>query len=220
MAYHDFIRPLHQATKRDYLQRIVGVDKAECATIAKQFGFDYFDGDRQHGYGGYQYDGRWLPFAETLVHHYGLKPGDRVLDIGCGKGFLLHDFMQALPGVEVAGLDISRYAVENSMPEVKPFIHEGNAISLPYPERSFDLVLAINVIHNLQLSGLELSLREIERVSRGGKYIVMDSYRNEREKFNLMCWQLTCECFFTQLEWEWVFQKCSYTGDYGLIYFE
>ena len=115
MARLDFISGIHKAAKRDYLQRVVESDKAACAEISKQFGKDYFDGDRKYGYGGYKYDGRWRPFAEKLISHYGLKPRHKVLDIGCGKGFLVHDFIKALPGLEVAGIDISQYAIANAM---------------------------------------------------------------------------------------------------------
>ena len=220
MAHLDFISGIHNATKRNYVQRVVEYDKAECATISKKFGQEYFDGDRKYGYGGFRYDGRWKSFAEKLIAHYGIKPGMRVLDIGCAKGFVLHEFKQLIPDLEVAGLDISDYAIANGMESVKPFMRVGNAMKLPYPDKYFDLVLAINTLHNLQLPGLFQALREIQRVGRGGKFIVMDSYRNEREKVNLMYWQLTCECFFTPLEWEWIFQQTGYDGDWDFVCFE
>ena len=220
MAYLDLISQIHKSTSRNYLERVLGADKAECAAIAKRFDREYFDGDRKHGYGGYRYDGRWRPFAEILIRHYGLKPGDRVLDIGCGKGFLLYDLMQAMPGLEVAGLEISTYAIENSMPEVKPFMAHASAVLLPYADKHFDLVLSINTLHNLRLYDLDKALREIERVSRKHSYIVIDSYRNEQEKVNLIYWQLTCECFFTPEEWECIFKSAGYTGDYDFVLFE
>lgn len=216
----DFIQQVHQKAKRNYLQRVLEADKAECAAIAKRFDREYFDGDRKYGYGGYRYDGRWLPVAQAMVAHYQLKPGARILDIGCGKGFLLHDFTQALPQAEIKGLEIASYAIENAMPEVKPFLTEGSAVSLPYADKSFDLVVSINTLHNLRLYDLDRALREIERVGNGHKYIVMDSYRTEQEKVNLLYWQLTCECFYTPEEWVWIFRTCGYTGDYGFIFFE
>lgn len=220
MAHLDFISGIHNATKRNYVQRVVDYDKAECATISKKFGQEYFDGDRKYGYGGFRYDGRWKSFAEKLIAHYGIKPGMRVLDIGCAKGFLLHEFKQLIPGLEVAGLDISDYAIANGMESAKPFMRVGNAMELPWPDKHFDLVLSINTLHNLQLPGLCKALREIQRVGRGGKFIVMDSYRNEREKVNLMYWQLTCECFFTPDEWQWIFQQTGYDGDWDFVCFE
>jgi protein-L-isoaspartate(D-aspartate) O-methyltransferase len=141
------------------------------------------------------------------------------LDIGCGKGFLLKEFVDVIPGIEVFGVDISEYAIQQAHPDVKKYVSVGRAEKLPFPDASIDLVLSINTLHNLRLPELETALREIERVGRAGKYIVMDGYRNEQEKVNLMYWQLTCECFFTPEEWEWLFLKCVYTGDYSLIYF-
>lgn len=220
MAYIDFIQPVHQATKRDYLARVLGGNKADFATTAKRFDIDYWDGSRNTGYGGYKYDGRWQAVARRLAEHYGLKAGQRVLDVGCGKGFLLHDLALAVPGLSIAGLDVSSYAIENAMSEVSEFLKVGDAVSLPYPDGHFDLVISVNALHNLRLPQLEIALREIERVGKNNKYIVMDGYRTEQEKVNLLYWQLTCECFFTPEEWEWVFAKCGYRGDYSLVYFE
>jgi SAM-dependent methyltransferase len=220
MSYLDFISQIHKGAKRNYVQRVTEFDKAECAKISKKFGHEYFDGPREYGYGGYKYDGRWRSFADKLIAHYKLKPTDKILDIGCGKGFLVHDFKEGLPGSQVAGIDVSHYAVENAMESVKPFIKQGNAISLPYEDKSFDLVVSINTLHNLRIYDLMLALKEIERVGKQHKYIIMDSYRNENEKVNLMYWQLTCECFFTPEEWEWIFKESGYRGDYGCVFFE
>ena len=220
MTCHDFISSVHNKTRRDYLGRVNEFPPAEAAGIAKRFGQEYWDGDRKLGYGGFRYDGRWRAVADRMASHYGLKAGDRILDVGCGKAFLLCDFTQAVPGVEVAGIDISHYAIEHSREEVRPFIREGSASSLPYEDNSFDLVVSINTLHNLYCYDLEKALREIERVGRKNKYICVESYRNEEEKVNLLYWQLTCECFFTPEEWRWWFALTGYTGDHGFIYFE
>ena len=216
----DFISELHTRTKRDYIQRVVEHDKALCATKAKQWDFDYWDGDRQYGYGGYKYDGRWLSVAKKMAAHYGLKAGDRILDVGCGKAFLLYEFTQAVPGCEVVGLDISPYAIKNAKDEVRHFIKEGRASELPFADNSFDFVYSITTLHNLPCYELELAIKEIERVGRGNKLIVPESYRNEREKANLLYWQLTCEAFFTPQEWQWWSQHCGYSGDWDFIFFE
>jgi protein-L-isoaspartate(D-aspartate) O-methyltransferase len=221
MAYVDFLTPLHKATKRDYLGRVNESPKAEAAKVAKQWGFDYWDGDRKFGYGGFRYDGRYRPVADAIARHYGLKAGDSVLDVGCGKAFLLYELTQAVPGLNVRGLDISRYGVENAKPEVRPFLQVGNATELPFPDNTFDLVISINTFHNLYCYELDRALREIQRVSKKRHgYIVVESYRNEEEKANLLYWQLTCESFYTPKEWEWWYERCGYTGDYSFIYFE
>ncbi len=220
MAHIDFISPLHKRTQRDYLGRVNEFPKAEAARIAKQFGKDYWDGDRKFGYGGMRYDGRWRVVAENMAKHYGLKAGDRVLDVGCGKAFLLYEFTQVVPGIEVRGLDISAYAVANAKEEVRPFLQAGHANHLPYEDASFDLIVTINTLHNLYCYDLDRALREIQRVGRKHRYVAVESYRNEEEKANLLYWQLTCESFCTPEEWEWWFRQTGYVGDFSFIFFE
>ncbi len=220
MAEVDFITRVHTATKRNYLERVVEHDKAECAEVAGRFDRDYWDGDRRHGFGGYRYDGRWRPVAEAMVEHYGLKPGSRILDVGCGKGFLLYEFTQLVPDVEIAGIDISDYAIANAKEEVRPRLRAGHANSLPFPDDSFDFVVSLNTFHNLYNYDLHVALKEMQRVGRGDRYLTVESYRNEREKVNLMYWQLTCRAFMTPREWEWAFAQAGYSGDWGFIYFE
>lgn len=220
MAYIDFTTPLHKRTTRDYLGRVNEADKAECAEKAVQWGFDYWDGERRYGYGGMKYDGRWRPVAEAMVKHYGLRSDARILDVGCGKGFLLYEFTQVLPGCTVRGFDVSQYAADHCKPELQGLIDVGHAKQLPYDDKSFDLVYSINTLHNLYNHELWSALKEFERVGRGGKYIVVESYRNEREKVNLLYWQLTCRSFYATHEWEWFFQQAGYKGDYSFIFFE
>ena len=220
MALVEFVTPLHTRTRRDYLARVTEHDKAESATVARRWGQEYWDGDRRYGYGGYRYDGRWLPVAEAMAARYGLKPGDRVLDVGCGKGFLLYEFTRAVPGIEVAGLDISDYAIANAKEEIRPFLQQGDASSLPFDDDSFDLVISLTTLHNLRLPDLAAAVAEIQRVGRAAKYIMVESYRSEAEKVNLLYWQLTCESFFAPEEWQWVFEHCAYDGDWEFIYFE
>lgn len=220
MAYIDFISTVHKKTKRNYLGRVNEYPKVEAAVKAKKYGYDYWDGDRRICYGGYYYDGRWAKVAEAMIQHYGLKPGHRILDVGCGKGFLLYDFIQTMPGLEVAGIDISDYAIENAKEEVKPFLKVYSAEKLPFEDNSFDLVVSINTLHNLYCYKLNSAIREIERVGKESKYICVESYRNEEEKVNLLYWQVTCEMFCTPDEWQWWFGLCGYTGDHSFIYFE
>jgi SAM-dependent methyltransferase len=216
----DFLAKYQKATTRDYVGRVVEHDKAECATVAKKWGEEYWDGPRQYGYGGYRYDGRWLPFAQDIAAHYGLKPGDRVLDVGCGKAFLLYELTRAVPGLEVRGLDISEYGIAHAKEEVRPFLDVGNCVKLPYDSDSFDFVFTINTFHNLKVDELKSAVQEVERVGKDKKWICVESYRNEREKANLLYWQLTCMSFYTPEEWAWLYREWGYTGDYGFIFFE
>ena len=220
MAEIDFLKPLHTATKRDYVARVVEHDKAHCAEIAKQWGRDYWDGERQYGYGGYRYDGRWRPVAEAMASHYGLKAGDSVLDIGCGKAFLLYELTQAVPGLRVTGLDVSAYGIADAKEELRGQLTVGTCTALPWADASFDFVFSLNVFHNLKNFELMAALKEMRRVGRNRRYICVESYRNEREKANLLYWQLTCESFYTPEEWRWFFDLAGYDGDCGFIYFE
>lgn len=218
--YRDFVGLIHKSTRRDYLARVTERDKAEIAGLALRWGYDYWDGSRETGYGGYHYDGRWRKVADAMVAAYRIRPGMRILDVGSGKGFLLHDFLEACPGVEVAGIDISSYAIERTMESVRPLVRVGSATELDFSDSSFDLVVSINTLHNLYNYDLYAALREIERVGRGAKYLCVEAYRNEREKVNLMYWQLTCRAFHTPLEWQWLFDQAGYTGDHEFITFE
>jgi SAM-dependent methyltransferase len=182
--------------------------------IARRFGREYFDGDRGQGYGGYRYDGRWVPIAERMRDYYGLKPGDRVLDVGCAKGFLLHDFRLVAPGIEVAGLDVSPYAIEHAMEDVRPFCVVGTADALPYADGTFDLVVSINTVHNLELARCRTAIREMQRASRRGKYLQVDSYRTPEEREKFECWVLTAVTHFDPEGWRALLCEAGYTGEY------
>ncbi len=215
-----FVTPLHQATKRDYLARMVD-DKVTCMKIAKQYGQDYWDGDRRYGYGGYRYlPGRWKPVAEGLIKTYGLKSGSKVLDVGCGKGFLLYELLLLEPGLQIVGLDSSTYALDHAHEGVKKYLIQGSA-EKPYPfqEKEFDLVISLGTLHNIKVFDLKKAIQEISRVGKQG-YVMLESYRNEQELFNLECWALTCESFFSKVEWIWLYEHFGFFGDYEFIYFE
>ncbi len=223
MAEVDFMSVLHKSTQRDYLARVNDPEypKAKAAEIAKQFSYDYWDGDRRICYGGYRYlEGRWEKVARAIAEHYQLPANPKILDIGCGKGYLLYDFLKVIPGAEIYGIDISGYAITNSKPEIRNNLQVGNAINLPWPDNTFDLVISITTLHNLHAYNLDLALREMERVGKQHKYLCVESYRNEQEKSNLLYWQVTCEAFNTPEEWRWWFKQTNYTGDHSFIFFE
>ncbi len=189
-------------------------NKAENRAIAMKFDKEYFDGTREQGYGGYSYDGRWVPIAEDILRHFNLKPGDRVLDVGCGKGFLVKDLMKVCPGLEVFGLDISEYAVMNCEPEVIGRVHLGNATHLPFPDNSFQAVLSINTAHNLDRAGCVQALQEMERLAPGKGYVQVDAYRNPAEKQIFLDWVLTARTYGTPQFWVDLLREAGYTGDY------
>lgn len=207
-------------TTRDYIGRMVD-DKVHCMLKAKEYESDYWDGDRRYGYGGYKYlAGRWTPVAQALVDIYGLTSDSRILDVGCGKAYLIYELKQLLPEAEIIGFDISRHGLADAKEEVRDGLFRYRAQDeYPWGDNYFDLVISLGALHNLRLFELQTALREIERVGKQG-YIMLESYRNELELFNLQCWALTCESFFDTAEWIWLYQHMGYTGDYEFIYFE
>lgn len=215
----EVITPLHKKTKRDYVGRMSD-EKVMCMKAAKRYGADYWDGDRRFGYGGYKYDGRWASVAKRLVETYNLPQNAKILDVGCGKGYLLYELKKLLPDCRTTGLDISEYAIQNAKEEVKGclFVHKAQD-AYPFGDEEFDLVISITTLYNLYFYELKSALEEIERVGKN-KFIVMESYRNDEELFNLQCWALTCQLFFSSGEWIWLFNFLGYTGDYEFIYFE
>ena len=202
----DIVTPLHQQTKRDYLSRMMD-DKVECMKVAKQYGADYWDG-------------RWKPVAEALIQTYKLGPGSKVLDVGCGKGFLLHEMLLLEPELQVCGFDISAHGINCASDLVKPhlFLHQAQS-PYPFADQEFDLVISLGTLHNLRLFDLKTALTEIERVGKNA-YVMVESYRNEQEMFNLECWALTAESLFDTDEWIWLYSQLGYSGDYEFIYFE
>ena len=216
----NLVTGLHQATKRDYLGRM-NDSKVEAMKKAKQYGFDYWDGDRRFGYGGYKYmQGRWAKVAQQLIDLYGLRAGSKILDVGCGKGFLLYEIQLLQPGVEIHGFDISQYGLENTHPDLKAklFIHRAQE-TFPFQDNFFDLVISLGTLHNLHIFELEVAVSEIERVGKQG-YIMVESFRNELEMFNLECWALTAESLMDVDEWKWIYDRFGFTGDYEFIFFE
>ena len=210
---------LHESSNREYLPRMVD-DKVNCMKIAKQYGKDYWDGDRRYGYGGYNYiPGRWKPVAEKLINIYKLTSGSKVLDIGCGKAYLLYEMKLLIPDLDITGVDSSDYGLKNAKDEMKSFIYQHKAeVELPYKNKEFDLVISLGTFHNLRLPELKIALSEMERVGKKG-YLMLESYRNEDELFNLQCWALTAESFLDKDEWIWLYKNFGYTGDYEFIYF-
>lgn len=183
--------------------------------IGRQFGKEYFDGDRLRGYGGYSYHPRfWQDTVKRFRDHYHLAENASVLDVGCAKGFMLHDFKELMPHLKIAGMDISEYAIRNAIEDMKPSIKVGNATKLPFPDKSFDLVISINTLHNLPIEDCKKALKEIERVKKNHAFVTVDAWRTEEERVKLMKWNLTALTYMHVNDWEKLFQEVGYTGDY------
>jgi len=191
-----------------------GAKSADVIEVSRQYGEMYFDGPREYGYGGYRYDGRWIPVAEDMVRHFGLKRGDRVLDVGCAKGFLVKDLMAVCPGLEAFGVDVSEYALMHCEPAVVGRLHLGNALHLPFPDGSFQAVISLNTVHNLEREECRRAVREIERLAPGRGFIQVDSYRTPEQREIFESWVLTAKFHDYPDGWRKLFQEAGYTGDY------
>jgi ubiquinone/menaquinone biosynthesis C-methylase UbiE len=213
MAEVDLLAKLPRS-KRNVAARATA-KSAEIIAISKQFGREYFDGPREYGYGGYRYDGRWIPVARDIIAHFGLKPGDRILDVGCAKGFLVKDLRFACPSLEAFGIDISEYALMHCETEVIGRLHLGAAHKLAFPDNSFAAVLCINVLHNYDRAGVVHALREIQRVSGGRAFVQVDSYHTPEQRQLFLDWVLTAEFHDYPAQWRQVFAEAGYTGDYA-----
>ena len=188
---------------------------------ARKFDFNYWDGPRKYGYGGYKFiPGRWTLVAKKIIKSYKLNNSSKILDVGCGKGYLLYEIKKILPKISIKGFDISNYAIKKSKKEIKNnlFVYDARK-KFPFKNSSFDLVMTFSCLHNFKIGDLFRSIAEIKRVGKK-QYINVESYRNEKELFNLQCWALTAESFFDRKEWEWIFKKSGYRGDYEFIYFK
>jgi SAM-dependent methyltransferase len=200
--------------KRDLSARLESKSE-ESRKMGREFGFDYFDGDRNHGYGGFSYNPKfWQPVIPTIVENYKISNSSTVLDVGCAKGFFLYDLKLAFPGINVTGVDISEYAIANSISEIKPYLQVGSATKLPFEDNYFDFVISINTIHNLNRQDCAVALQEIERVTKGNSFITVDAYRNDEEKARMEAWNLTALTMMSVEEWKQFFLEVGYTGDH------
>ena len=201
-------------TKRNVQER--GVDKTEeNRAIARQFGKDFFDGDRKHGYGGFNYHPKfWQPVIPTLQGHFNLSAKSSVLDVGCGKGFMMHDLSMLIPELEILGIDISSYAKDHAIDSMKDNITVGNANNLPYPDNYFDLVISINCLHNLPLIDCKEAFREINRVTNKDAFVMNDAWKDASGEEAMLKWNLTALTYMSTSEWKELFKEVSYSGDY------
>lgn len=201
-------------SKRDLTKRLEEKTSQD-RELARKFGKEFFDGDRSHGYGGFSYNSRfWEPVVPTFKDYYNLDENSKILDIGCAKGFMLYDFKRLIPGIEVQGIDISKYAIENSKEKVKEFLQVGDARKLPFHDNYFDLVISVTTLHNLTKEDMKIALKEIMRVTKKDAFITLDAYRDDEEKRRMEAWNLTALTMMHTKEWEEFFKECGYEGDY------
>ena len=201
-------------SSRNILERGV-LKTSKDQEIARRFGKEFFDGTRGQGYGGFNYQKRfWEKVIPDFQQHWGLSKDDIVLDIGCAKGFMLHDMKRLIPGIQVRGVDISEYAIENSMNGIKEFCEVSSATKLPFDDKTIDVSISITTLHNLEQKDLEIALLEIERVSKRGCFITLDAYRNNEEKDRMEAWNLTAKTVMHVNDWKVFIKDIGYTGDY------
>jgi SAM-dependent methyltransferase len=201
-------------TKRNLEERVASKTEVD-RSVARQFGREFFDGDRNHGYGGFNYFPRfWQPVVPTFQQYWKLDHKSSILDVGCAKGFMMHDLCELIPGISVKGIDISKYAIEHAMSDMKPHVQVACATNLPFPDKSFDVTISINTVHNLERDECAKALQEIERVSRRGSFVTVDAYRNQEEKDRMYAWNLTAKTIMSVDEWVQFFKEIGYTGDY------
>lgn len=216
----NLVQKKHKSVKRNYLNRMLS-NKVKCMDVSKKYNKHYWDGNRKYGYGGYKYITGYLePLAKKIIRNFNLKKKSKILDLGCGKGFLIYEIKKLIPEIKVVGLDISKYAIKNAKKEIKNniFFHDLRK-KLKFKKNEFDLAFSLATFHNLDLVSLETAVKEISRVSKK-QYIMVESYRNSKELFNMQCWSLTCDTFLKPLEWIWLLKKFNYKGSYEFIFFK
>tara|TARA_B100001989_G_C24521503_1_gene456113 strand:+ start:339 stop:1004 length:666 start_codon:yes stop_codon:yes gene_type:complete len=216
----NYLSSLHNSTKRNYLFRM-NDSKVYCMGIAQKYSKDYWDGNRRYGYGGYKYiEGRWRLMAKKLIRDYNLTEKSKILDIGCGKGYLLYEIQKIIPNIKLYGFDISKYAIKRMQKNLKGKFKVGDIRKkFPYKKKFFDLTISLGVLHNLLLPEIKHAISQINFVSKKS-YIMVESYRNNKELFNLQCWALTCKAFYNRKEWLWIYKQYKFKGDFEFIYFK
>ncbi|MDB0032214.1 class I SAM-dependent methyltransferase [Alphaproteobacteria bacterium] len=216
----NFFLKTHNSSKREYA-KYMNFEKPDCMSIAKKYSKEFFDGDRKYGYGGYKYlPNRWNDVVNNIQKFYNLDKYSKILDAGAGKGFFIKDLKDRIYSNKIYGFDISEYAVKHCHDDIRDnfFIHDIRK-KLEFNDKYFDLLTCFGVLHNLKIFEIKKTIQELNRVSKR-QYIWVESYRSDKELFNLQCWAKTCESFFTPDEWIWVFKEFGYSGEYEFIYFE
>lgn len=200
--------------KRDLTKRLESKSE-QVRLIARKFDKEFFDGEREYGYGGFSYNPKyWTEVVKDFSDYYNLNDDSKILDIGCAKGFMLYDLYKLNSNFDLHGIDISKYAIDNSLSEVKNKLKVANATKLPYKDNFFDLVISINTIHNLEKKECAIALKEISRVTKKNAFLTVDAYRNDEEKKRMDAWNLTAKTIMSVDNWIKFFKQNNYNGDY------
>ena len=218
MKILNLITKNHKKTKRKFIERMVD-NKIEAMRVARLYEYDYWDGKRRYGFGGYDYiQDYWTPVAKKLIKKFKLTNKSRILDIGCGKGFLLFEIKKILKNITIEGVDISKHAIKNSKKEVKKYLKKIDINKYKFKGK-YDLIISINTLHNLEIDDLSKVVKKIVKFSKNS-YIAVEGYRNIEELFNLQCWALTANTFFSKNEWIWFLRNLNYNRNLEIIYFK
>jgi SAM-dependent methyltransferase len=205
----DYPRVKRNLSARSFQKTKVNIE------TARKFGKDFFDGERQYGYGGFNYHPKyWSKVVKNFKRYWKLNNNSKILDVGCAKGFMIYDLKKIIPGAYIRGVDISKYAIKNSKKEVKTLLKVANAKKLPFKDKSFDVVISINTIHNLNKKDCGFAIKEISRVAKKHSFITVDAYRNTKEKKKMFMWNLTAKTIMSVKDWKKTFKKLNYYGDY------
>ncbi|MDA7697774.1 class I SAM-dependent methyltransferase [Candidatus Pelagibacter sp.] len=197
------------------LEKRLSEKNSNVVQTARKFGKDFFDGDRKYGYGGFSYNPKyWTEVVKDFVKYYKLVPGSKILDVGCAKGFMLYDLRRQFPKIEIAGIDISDYAIQNCHPEIKDYVKVGDAKKIDFDNDYFDLVISINTVHNLDYEDCKKSINEISRVTKKNAFITVDAFNDEEEKNRMYKWNLTAKTIMSVNEWKKTFNNIGYNGNY------
>lgn len=179
-----------------------------------KYGKDYFDNPNLGiGYGSYKYDGRYANVVKNLIEYYHLKPGMRVLEIGCAKGYILIEFHKL--GISVVGCDISKYALQNSHPNIsKNLILHDLRTNLPFADNIFDLVFGKEVLLHVKEEFLPNVIKECMRVSKTNVFFEIQVARNAKEINYMEQWDPTYNNPKKPDWWLNLFKKLNYNGDW------
>tara|TARA_B100000745_G_scaffold263608_1_gene188071 strand:+ start:96 stop:776 length:681 start_codon:yes stop_codon:yes gene_type:complete len=182
--------------------------------VASYRGEAFYDGDRNNGYGGFNYDGRWAPIAKNMIETYSLDGQSKILQVGSDKGFLLHEFLQISPTTDVRGTEVSDYAINCTMTSVKPFVKKAPFTVLPFADNEFDFIIAIGAVYSLNLPDAIKCLKEIQRVGKGKSFITLGAYESEDDLRLFRYWTLLGSTILSKEDWVEVLDHAGYTGDY------